>query len=468
MVAQSWPRDEVAAIDRIKNACQRPGLAEKAEYVYDRGGTDITGPTIDLLQVIATCWGNIDFGFRELSQSNGESTVECYAWDLETNAREVRVVTIPHGRYSRAQGLKSLVDPRDIYELVANNAQRRVRACLEAVIPPDIVEDAVHECRQTLESTAKITPESIAALKSAFGDFGVTVEQLQKRLGRRLDSMQPAQLVRMRAIYKSLKDGLSEVSDWFELVTVETPEQPKTATDAAKQALKRQTGKQAAESNTQAAAAKKEPAATQEPPAPIKPAKPSAERKQETAEKPNATTPNESAPRASGNPSLDDLKDYIRETYPDDCENFDVGRLATQALSQTAPEGWVNLIMLRKIPAWRNFWIGQSSQNQNQNQTAEKMEIQPETENQEVPDCIANIVPRPRNMMMPGTSLEKQLMNYKQAARIRTLQQGQIRNHPDLDPAEAAYLLCLGDRRAWQLEKGIAYEALMKEPQIPG
>ena len=213
-VAAARPRDEVAAVEKIANSCQRIGLAEKSEYVYDRGGTEITGPTIDLLTVIANCWGNIQFGFRELSQRNGESEVEAFAWDLETNAKRSVTFTVPHKRVTR-KGTTILTDPRDIYELVANQAQRRVRACLEAVVPPDVVEDAVNQCRATLKTTAQVTPESIAGLVDAFGKLGVSKDKIEERLGRKLEAMQPAQLVSMRRIYKSITDGMSKPDEWF-------------------------------------------------------------------------------------------------------------------------------------------------------------------------------------------------------------------------------------------------------------
>lgn len=233
-VAKHSRRDEVDAVDRIKTACQRVRLAEGAEYVYDRGGTEITGPTIDLLTVIANCWGNIQFGFRELTQGHGESTVEAFAWDLETNSKSVKVFTVPHKRVTR-RGATALTDPRDVYELVANQAQRRVRACLEAIIPPDVVEDAVAQCRATLKETAQVTPDSIGKLCEAFGKLGVTKDQLQERLGRRLDAMQPAQLVNLRRIYKSVMDGMSKPVDWFGGEEAEKP----TAADAAKDALRK-------------------------------------------------------------------------------------------------------------------------------------------------------------------------------------------------------------------------------------
>lgn len=236
-VAAARPRDEKAAMERIEVSCQRVGLAEKAEYSFSRGGQEITGPTIDLLTVIANCWGNVQFGFRELTQRNGESEVEAFAWDLETNSKRSVQFTVPHVRHTR-QGTTKLTDPRDIYELVANNAQRRVRACLEAVIPPDVVEDAALQCRATLKEKADVTPDSIARLVEAFAKHGVTKAQIEAKLLRRIDTMQPAQLVSMRRIYKSLSEGMSQPSDWFPAVEGEQPQAESQATTV-KEALKK-------------------------------------------------------------------------------------------------------------------------------------------------------------------------------------------------------------------------------------
>lgn len=284
-VAKADRRHEVECVDRIKTSCQRIGLAEKAEYVYQRGGTDITGPTIDLLTTIANCWGNIQFGFRELTQHNGESTVEAFAWDLETNSKRVVTFTVPHKRHTK-QGSYPLTDPRDIYELVANQAQRRVRACLEAIIPPDVVEDAVATCRATLAEKAKVTKESIAGLIEAFAKLSVTVKQIETKLGRRLDAMQPAQLVNMRRIYKSITDGMSTAASWF-LAEEGEPAKPQTATESAKESLRKLTEASTAATEQAAAdvAAVADTTPVEESPAPVasaeaaKPAKPVRPRK---------------------------------------------------------------------------------------------------------------------------------------------------------------------------------------------
>jgi hypothetical protein len=221
MVAQSRPRDELQAIDRIKTACQRQRLAEDSQYEYSKGGSKISGASIRMLECIAGYWGNMTFGFRELSNAGGESTVEAFAWDLENNNKAVKTFTVPH-RIKAGGTYKSIVDPREIYELVANYAQRRVRACLENVIPRDVIEDAIDECNRTLQAKVDLSPESIKGMVSKFKvDYGVTKEQIEVRLGRSVDSIAPAQFLAMRRIYTSLKDGMSEVKDWFKPIETE-------------------------------------------------------------------------------------------------------------------------------------------------------------------------------------------------------------------------------------------------------
>ena len=227
-VAQARPRNEQRCLDRIANACQRQGLAERSQYSYSRGGTEITGPSIDLLTVVANCWGNIQFGFRELSQSNGQSEVEAFAWDLESNSKRAVTFTVKHERVARSK-VTRLTDPRDIYELVANYAQRRVRACLESVIPPDVVDAALDQCVETLKTKDPVTPEKIKKLVDAFADkYQVTTAQIEVRLGRRVETMTPAQMVQMRRIWKSLEEGMSQVGDWFKPIEDDQPAKTET------------------------------------------------------------------------------------------------------------------------------------------------------------------------------------------------------------------------------------------------
>jgi hypothetical protein len=215
VIAKRFPRDEKAAMDRIINACSRAGLAECALYSYARGGTDITGPSIRLAESLAQNWGNIQFGIREIDQRDGESTVEAFAWDLETNTRQIKVFRVPHIRHTKT-GTKRLEDPRDIYEMVANNGARRLRACILGVIPGDVIDAAVQQCEVTTMAKADTSPAAMAKLLDAFAPFGVSRAQIEKRIQRRMDAIQPAQVLSLRKVYASLKDGMSKPSDWFE------------------------------------------------------------------------------------------------------------------------------------------------------------------------------------------------------------------------------------------------------------
>ena len=215
VVARTNPRDQQAAMDRILVACQRPGLASQAVYQYARGGTDITGPSIRLAEAVALAWGNLQFGIRELEQANGESTVQAYAWDVETNTRREMTFQVPHVRYTK-RGAKALNDPRDIYEMVANQGARRLRACILSVVPGDVIEAAVEQCEETMKAKVDTSPEAIQKVLRAFEALGVSKAQIEARIQRRIESITPAQYMSLGKIRASIKDGMSTVQDWFD------------------------------------------------------------------------------------------------------------------------------------------------------------------------------------------------------------------------------------------------------------
>lgn len=216
VIAQKFPRDELKARDKLLRACERPGLAMSALYSYNRGGAEVTGPSIRLAEAAARAWGNVQFGIREIEQRGDESTVEAYCWDLETNTRETKVFVVPHYRFTRKSGKTLLTDPRDIYEHVANNGARRLRACILGIIPGDVVDDAVDQCESTLKASADTSPEALKKIVEHFSSMGITQTQIEQRLGNKITAIRPAQVVSLRKIAASIRDGMSKPADWFE------------------------------------------------------------------------------------------------------------------------------------------------------------------------------------------------------------------------------------------------------------
>lgn len=262
IVAKRFPRDPIAAMDRILNACTRTSLAEHAIYQYGRGGQDVTGPSIRLAEELARQWGNISCGVTELSRVNGVSECLAWAWDLETNFRDEKRFQVKHWRDTKKGGY-AITDERDIYELIANMGARRKRACILAVIPGDVQEAAVNQCEITLRTRAEVTPERVSSMIEKFAEFGVTKDMIETRIQRRMDAITPALLVNLGKIYNSLRDGMSAVSDWFE-VTSEEPETP-SKTEAVKDKLRSRKAKTEPKPETKAEEPESDPKQGSEP-----------------------------------------------------------------------------------------------------------------------------------------------------------------------------------------------------------
>lgn len=216
-MAKKFPRDPFESWTRIKQACQRKTLAEVASYEYPRGGEKVSGPSIRLAEVLAQSWGNMTYGVTELEQKEGESQCMAYAWDLETNVRAEKIFSVKHERKARGR-INKLKDSRDIYELVANYGARRQRACILAVIPKDIVDNAVEECERTLMGgNSEPIADRLKKMLDKFSEFGVTKEMIEKRSGYKLENFTEKDVLGLGKVYNSIKDGIGKREDYFEL-----------------------------------------------------------------------------------------------------------------------------------------------------------------------------------------------------------------------------------------------------------
>lgn len=221
LIAKKFPRNETEAFAKAIQSCQRPGLASKAFYSYPRGKETVTGVTIRFAEELARCYGNLDYGIKELSNSNGQSEMQAYCWDLETNTMSLQNFTNKHIRESK-YGNTELKSQRDIYELNANMGARRLRSRILAILPPDLVEECIQECRRTLAGDNS-TPiiDRINKMVVTFQKIGVSKEQLEKRLNHTVESVTEEELVELTGIYNGIRTKETKVSEWFE--------QPKTA-----------------------------------------------------------------------------------------------------------------------------------------------------------------------------------------------------------------------------------------------
>jgi hypothetical protein len=239
MSAKRFPRDQFTAFNNILKECQRYSLAEVAIYSFPRGGKNVSGPSIRLAEVLARQWGNIDCGIREIERKDGESLMQAYSWDLETNYRVTRDFSVEHKRDTR-QGSYKLQDQRDIYELTANQGARRLRACILGVIPGDVVEAAEKQIRSTIaKGPGNMTREDrIRNMVANFDKHGVPKEAVEKRIGHPVASLTDDELVELHGIYNSIKDNVGKRTDFFDLGEVQS-DMAKTLTEKLKAEVKK-------------------------------------------------------------------------------------------------------------------------------------------------------------------------------------------------------------------------------------
>ena len=213
LIARANPRNEEESYQKILNACKRKSLAETALYEYKRGGNTISGASVRLAETCARLWGNVTYGFRELAREGKQSEVLAFAWDLETNTRVARQFTVRHRR-DKQSGPEDLTQERDIYEMMASFAQRRVRACLLELIPGDIVEEAVEQCQKTIKSNAA-KGDQAEKITKAFEPYGVTREMLNEFLGYDIGNVTADDVTKLKGIYQALQDGEGVAEEYF-------------------------------------------------------------------------------------------------------------------------------------------------------------------------------------------------------------------------------------------------------------
>ncbi len=238
MLAKMYPRNMKDVWNKVEGACSRKNLASHAIYRYARGGTDISGPSIRLAEALINAYGNAKSGFEVIESDSDSSRVRSYAYDMETNTLQERTFDVPHIRETK-KGRTKLTDPRDIYETIANQASRRERACILALLPSDLVEFAVSSCYKTLEQTVDLNPAKIRNMVESFAKYGVSQVMIEARIQRHVDAMTVTHFVDLLSIGEALRDGVGTIDQYFDLdakplngtaaAEPEKPQQPKAS-----------------------------------------------------------------------------------------------------------------------------------------------------------------------------------------------------------------------------------------------
>ena len=102
-----------------------------------------------------------------------------------------------------------------------------MRACILGIIPGDIVEEAVEQCRKTLIDGEKLPLKDLISgvVRTAKEEYAVPQESLEKYIGCKADSFSMNDLIRLKKVFNSIKDGMAKREEIFELPGVKKKKQ---------------------------------------------------------------------------------------------------------------------------------------------------------------------------------------------------------------------------------------------------
>lgn len=210
IVAQQIPRDLQRAEAEMRDACSRMAMAKQAFYrVPNRG----TGPSVHLLRELARIWGNTQYGVNELARNDtkGESEIQSWAWDVQTNTRSNRTFIVPHARMAKGRR-EELTDLGDITNNNSNAGARAVRECISAILPKWFTELAQDICKATLENgEGEPLPARIDKMIAAFRAINITEAQMETKLGKKRGAWDAGDVAQMGITYTSItRDGFDK------------------------------------------------------------------------------------------------------------------------------------------------------------------------------------------------------------------------------------------------------------------
>lgn len=210
IVAQQIPRDLQRAEAELRDACSRMAMAKQAFYrVPNRG----TGPSVHLLRELARIWGNTQYGVNELARNDakGESEIQSWAWDVQTNTRSHRTFIVPHARMAKGRR-EELTDLGDITNNNSNAGARAVRECISAILPKWFTELAQDICKTTLENGEGVPlPKRVETMLGKFREIGIAEAQLETKIGKKRGAWDAGDVAQMGITYTSItRDGIDK------------------------------------------------------------------------------------------------------------------------------------------------------------------------------------------------------------------------------------------------------------------
>lgn len=236
ILAKKFPRDWNTVRERLEKECKRPGFAESAIYRKPVGKRPnpkngewemqyIEGLSIRFAEAAIRHVQNFYASAKSIYDDADKSITRVTVMDLETNAtietdvqvsKTVERKKLKDGQQALGRRVNSngevvhIVHATDDDVLNKTNAliSKALRNGVMRLLPGDIQDECEAICRETQQNRDAKDPDAAKkALFRSFAGVGISAEQLREYIGTNAETLQPAQLSELRAIFSAIRDG---------------------------------------------------------------------------------------------------------------------------------------------------------------------------------------------------------------------------------------------------------------------
>lgn len=179
----------------------------------EKDGRDkfIEGPSVRLLEIAASAFGNLYYGSRILGEDGDNIVAEGVAWDLENNVRASqqvlrRIVTKDGKKYGS-----------DMLTMTANAAASIAkRNALNGIVPRVYVNSLMEKAKEISAKSAKPFGERVQKCLDKFKAIRVTEEQILEKLEiDEIAKMTPDHLELLYGTFTAIRDGDTSIEIEF-------------------------------------------------------------------------------------------------------------------------------------------------------------------------------------------------------------------------------------------------------------
>jgi len=184
----------------------------------------VVGPSIRCAEIVASCWGNLEYGSRPLEVDRVEGVVRAqgYCIDREKN---IRFSTVKSRSIKTRDG--SIYSDNLIGKTMLAAQAIAERDAISKVVPRVYVNRLYQQAMKVAEGETPLN-ERVSAMMTQFAKFKVKPEQIFEYLEvGGVEDITGVQLRHLRGVFTAIKEGTATVADVFETKTDKPVEMPK-------------------------------------------------------------------------------------------------------------------------------------------------------------------------------------------------------------------------------------------------